>query len=113
MRPGIHTYRPTGGIDYKQLTRINLEAARRAVLEYLKTNRNNIAQTALIFGINRRVVYDITRKDKEGDLRDRSRAPRHQPRRTPPTIEDKVIEIKNRTQLGPERLSCYLKEHEG
>jgi hypothetical protein len=59
------------------------------------------------------VVYDILKKEREGDLRDRSRAPRHQPKKTAAAIEDQVIEVKNRTHLGPERLSRYLSEHEG
>ena len=113
MKPGPRTYQPTGKIDYKQLRKINPEAARRAVLEYLKTNNHNISEAASIFGINRPVVYDIIKKEKEGDLRDRAKVPKHQPRRTPMAIEDKVIEVKNRTRLGPERLSRHLKQHEG
>jgi len=38
------------------------------------------------------VVYDILRKEVEGDLRDRSRVPKRQPNRTPPEVEEKVIE---------------------
>jgi len=113
MRPGHHTRLLTGKIDYKQLRKINPEAARRAVLEYLKSNGHNISQTALVFGVNRTVVYDILRKDKQGNLKDRSRAPRNQPRRTPIQVEDKVIEVKCKTRYGPERLSRYLKQHEG
>jgi hypothetical protein len=64
-----------------------------------------------MFGITRAVVYDILNKEKEGNLRDCSRAPRRQPRKTPIEIEDKVIEVKNRTHLGPERLSRYLQEY--
>jgi transposase len=71
MKSGRHTSLPGGKIDYKQLRRINPEAARRAVIEYLKTNGHNIAQTALVFGITRPVVYDIIRKEREGDLKDR------------------------------------------
>ena len=67
----------------------------------------------MIFGINRTVVYDIIKKERESDLKDRSRAPERQPGRTPGAIEDEVIEIKNKTRLGPERLSRYLKQHEG
>jgi len=113
MKPGLRTYQPTGKIDYKQLRKINPEAARRAVLGYLKTNNHNISEAASIFGINRPVVYDIIKKEKEGNLRDRPKVPKHQPRRTPMAIEDKVIEVKNRTRLGPERLSRHLKQHEG
>jgi transposase len=100
-------------IDYKQLRKVNPEAARFAVLEYLKTNDHNISQAARVFGINRAVAYDILRKEKEGDLRDRPRAPHHQPMRTPPALEDKVMEVKNKTRLRPERLSRYLKQYEG
>ena len=95
MRRGHRTVRPViGKIDYKQLRKINPEAARRAVLEYLESNGHNISQTALVFGINRTVIYDILRKAVEGDLKDHSRAPHSQPRRTPIQVEDKVIEIK-------------------
>jgi hypothetical protein len=96
MRHGHHTHLPTGKIDYKQLRKINPEAARRAVLEYLRSNGHNISQTALVFGINRTVIYDILRKERGGNLKDRSRAPRNQPRRTPALLEDKVIEL-----IGP------------
>jgi hypothetical protein len=57
-------------------------------------------------------VYDIIRKEQAGDLKDRSRTPLHQPRKTPGEIEKKVIEVKNKTRLGPERLSRYLKRYE-
>jgi len=101
-----------GTIDYKGLRGFNAEAARRAVLEYLKTSAN-ISEAARMFGVNRAVVYDILKKEKEGDLRDRSRAPRHQPKRTPAEVEDRVVTAKNKTHLGPERLSRYLEQYEG
>lgn len=63
-------------IDYKTLRKINPETARKTVLEYLKTNRNNIANTARVFGVNRLVVYDILQKEMEGDLKDRSKRPK-------------------------------------
>ena len=99
-------------IDYKSLRKINPETARLAVLEYLKTNKHNIAQASRVFGINRSVIYDILNKEKEGDLKDRSKAPKHQPNKTPNKTEDIVIKIKNKTHLGPKRLSRYLKKYE-
>jgi len=67
----------------------------------------------LVFGINRAVVYDILRREEQGNLKDRSRAPRNRPRRTPIQVEDKVIEAKCKTKYGSERLARYLKQHEG
>ncbi len=99
-------------IDYKTLRGVNPTAARMAVLEYLKTSRKNISQTARAFGVQRPVVYDVLRKEKEGDLSDRSRAPKRQPGKTPREVEDKVLAAKNKTHLGPERLSRYLKTYE-
>ena len=113
MRAGRHTLAQKGKIDYKQLRRINPEAARQAVIEYLKTNGRNISEAASTFGVNRSVVYDIIRKEQEGDLKDRSRSPKHQPRKTSPAVEDKVIQTKNQTRFGPERLSRYLEQYEG
>jgi putative transposase len=112
VKAGLRTGVGRGTIDYKQLRGFNAEAGRRAVLEYLKTNCN-VSETARMFGITRTVVYDILKKEKEGDLRDRPRVPKHQPRKTPAGIEDRVVAAKNRTHLGPERLSRYLREHEG
>ena len=99
-------------IDYKELRKINPATARQAVLEYLKGNGGNVSDAARVFGINRPVVYDIQRKQREGDLLDRSKAPRNHPRRTPPDVETKVVEAKNKTRLGPIRLSMYLRKHE-
>jgi len=99
--------------DYKELRKINPEAARRAVLDYLKTNNHNISNAASYFGINRTVVYDIIKRSSEGNLRDRPRVPKSQPRKTPQEIEQKIIEIKNKTQLRPKKLAEYLKKYEG
>ncbi len=111
MKAGPRTEVRRGTIDYRELRKVNAEAARRAVLGYLRTNAN-ISQTARMFGVTRAVVYDILKKERQGDLKDRSRAPRRQPRKTPAVIEDKVVVLKNKTRFGAERLSRYLQEHE-
>jgi transposase InsO family protein len=106
MNPGTR-------IDYKTLRKINPETARQAVLEYLESNGGIVAEAARLFGINRSVVYDILKKQAQGDLRDRSKVPRYQPNRTPPQIEQQVVEAKNKTRLGPARLSIYLHKYQG
>ena len=108
MRTGHHFQRT---IDYKQLRKVSSKTARLAVLEYLKTNNHNISEAARVFAINRSVVYDILRKEKEGNLDDRPRTPKNQPNKTPSVIEDKVIAVKNQTGYGHRRLSLYLKKH--
>lgn len=98
-------------IDYKALRKINPEAARMAVIEYLNSNGGNISLTAKAFGIQRPVIYDILEKQKEGSLTDKSKAPKSSPNKTKDEIETQVIEVKNKTHLGPKRLSRHLKKY--
>lgn len=104
---------PGTRIDYKTLRRINPEAARQAVLEYLQSNGGNVTDAARLFAINRTVVYDILQKQVEGDLRDRSKAPKRQPNRTSAAVEQQVVAAKRQTRLGPQRLSIYLGKYDG
>ena len=100
-------------IDYKALRGINPESARQAVLDYWASVEGNVAATARAFGITRPVVYDILAKAAGGDLKDGSKRPLRQPRKTPEDIEERVIAAKNLTHLGPKRLSLYLAKYEG
>jgi transposase-like protein len=59
MRAGVH-------IDYKTLRKLNPEAARRAVLEYLASCEHNVAETARAFGLTRATVYAICAKSEKG-----------------------------------------------
>lgn len=104
---------PGTRIDYKKLRKLSPEAARNAVLQYLEANGGNKADAARVFGITRPVVYDIIKKNEEGDISDRSREPKHQPNKTPPEIEDQVIKFKNETHKGYRRLSNHLKKYQG
>lgn len=105
MKSGIH-------IDYKMLRKINPETARMAVLEYLDSNGGNITDCGRVFCITRPIVYKAIRKRNEGSLLDSPRAPINQPKKTPSNIEDCVINAKNKTRLGPKRLSIYLRKYE-
>lgn len=93
---GHHTTLKAEKINDQVLRKINAEAARLAVIEYLKTNKGNISEAARVFGIQRTVIYDILKKKEEGNLKDRSRAPLHSPHKTLGETEDQVIEAKTR-----------------
>lgn len=95
-------------IDYKRLRRISPETARIAVLEYLSSNGKNISDCAKIFGVNRVVIYNIINKNKEGNLSDRSKAPKNIPNKTPKPVEDLIVEVAKTTKLPVKRLSYYL-----
>lgn len=81
---GYHTTLKADKINYKVLKKINSEAAR-------------------VFEIQRNVVYDILKKNKEEDLKDRSYAPLHSPHKTPIEIEDKGVKAKNQIRLWAKR----------
>src|SRR3972149_2747557 len=98
-------------IPYKELRKISPETARRTVIEYLKTNGGNIAGTARVFNINRPVIYNILGKEKEGNLKDRSKVPINQPKKTHKDVEELVIEIKNKTNFGSERVCDYALDY--
>jgi len=78
------------------------------VLEYLKTNGRNIAQTARVFGIQRPVVYDLLKKNKEGDLKNRQKISKHQPNKTS-TETEKPLRLK-KDSPKTKGLSRYLKK---
>ena len=92
MNPGHH-------IDYKQLRKVNPKGSRLTVLSYLESVRGNVSRTARGFGINRSVGYDILRKQACGDLNDRSKVPKRQPRKTPAAVEQQVIAAKNKASV--------------
>jgi len=100
-------------IDYKKLRSINPEAARVAVLEYLYSNGRNVADCARTFRVQRAVVYDILKKQQEGSLKDRSKAPKHLPTKTSDRIEALVVDAKNKTGFGTKWLLVYLVRYRG
>ena len=106
MITGIH-------LDYKELRGISPHAARRAILQVLKSVDGNVAETARLLHTTRRTIYKALKKDKNGSLDDLSTAPKVVPNRTAKDIEDKVIEIKKKTRYGPIRIADELKDVHG
>ena len=62
MRDGHRTSAQAARIDYKELRKTSPEAARRAVVEYWRSNGHNVSGAARLFGINRCALYDILSK---------------------------------------------------
>lgn len=106
MITGIH-------LDYRELRGISPKAARRAILQVLKSTDGNVAETARLLHTTRRTIYKALGKEKTGDLGDSSTAPKTIPNRTALDIEDKVIEIKKKTRYGPIRIADELLEQHG
>lgn len=102
MLTGIH-------LDYQQLRDISPQAARKAILQVLKSTNENVAQTAKLLHTTRRTVYKAMYRNKSGDLSDITTAPKTVHNRTPQDIEDKVIAIKKQTRYGPIRIADELK----
>lgn len=100
-------------ISYKALRSFSPEAARVAVLEYLASNGGNVSEVARVFGINRTVVYDTLKKGKQKNLRDRSKAPKNIPHKTPAGLENLIVQLKNKLKLPNKDLSFYLFKYHG
>lgn len=86
-----------------------VEARRRLVQTYQRTR--NYSETARLWHTSRHVVRKwVRRHQKLGDasLGDRSRRPHHTPRQTPPEIEQQVLDAREKTRYGRQRLAIYL-----
>lgn len=95
-------------MNYKILRKVNPEAARLAVLQYLSSNGGNISDCARVFGIQRLTIYDILKKDRSKSLKDHSKAPKTVANKTPTEIFGKVLKAAAETGYGPKRLATYL-----
>ena len=103
MINGIH-------LDYQELRSISPEAARQAILQVLRVNKNNVSETAQAFKITRRTVYKALSKEKAGNLKDMSKAAHVIHNKTCQEIEEKVLAIKKKTKYGPLRIKEELQQ---
>ena len=102
MTTGIH-------LEYNELRKISPRAARQAILQILTGNKGNVAHTAQILHTTRATIYKALKKKKENCLDDRSTAPHRVANKTGDCIEEKVVELKGKTNYGPLRLAEELK----
>lgn len=98
----------TTPLDYNELRTISPKAARQAILQILAANKGNVSATARLLGVTRKTVYKALHKKAAGNLEDASRAPKVVPHKTAQDIEEKVLELKQKTNYGPLRLKEEL-----
>jgi len=90
------------------LRTISPQAARRAILQVLKTNSGNVTETARLFNVSRPTIYKAISKQKSGNLDDDSTAPKSVHNKTPEILESLVVDIKAATNYGPLRIKEEL-----
>jgi len=99
-------------LAYGEVYTMNKIEARKRLIQTCEQTQS-IRATARIWKTSPQMVRKwVRRYQKEGEegLKDRSRRPHHSPRRTPPEIEQKVIEARQKTGYGPKRLSLQLRQ---
>ncbi len=83
---------------------VSLVSARSEFLDHARLPGANIAQLARRFGIARKTAYKWLARQRHGlSLRDATRTPHSSPRRTPPALEQRVLELRRQypTWAGP------------
>jgi len=99
-------------LNYASLYKLNPQTGRVLVLEVFKQT-GNISKTARMFSTTRKVVQLALKKEKEGDLTDKSHVAHTVHNRTSLEVEEKVISVKNATKFGYRRVSKELRERHG
>jgi len=70
----------------------------------------NVSRTCRRYGISREIFYRWRRRYQAqgmAGLRDRSCAPHHSPKATPPEIVEKILYLRQHYHLGPWRIRLY------
>jgi transposase len=85
------------------------EFARKVLLENLKQNKGNVKKTAKEMGCSRNTIYLALKKEKEGDLLDKSHTPKSfHPKNTKKEIVDLIVKRRKETGFGKRRLRWYM-----
>lgn len=90
--------------------RLNVHG-RRLIVQRVREEGWPVAHVAKAMGISRQCAHRwLTRYQEEGDagLKDRSSRPHTSPNQTPPEVEARVVEARQRLRQGPGRLGSDL-----
>ena len=92
----------------------NPEFARRALLENLRFNQGNVLKTARQMRCSRNTIYLTLKKEKQGNLTDRSHQPKKDhPKKTSKEIVNLIEKRRKETGFGKRRLRWYLLSRDG
>jgi transposase len=95
-------------LSFQEFFKANPDKARQKIVE-LHGQLGSIKATALVLGCSKNTAkkwirrYHATRK-----LEERSRRPQNSPKKTPRWLEDKVIALRRRTNLGRRRIARQI-----
>ncbi len=95
--------------SYRELKKINQKYARMCLLRTLKQLKGNISLTARLWSCSRNTVKLAIKKEKEGNLKDKSRAPHFVWNKSSFSLEEKVKELRKKTGYGKRRIAKKLK----
>lgn len=98
-------------MDYKSLRKINPEAARMAVVQYLSSNQNNVYRAAKFFSVTRKVIYDIISRQNQNELGDKSRRPKNIKNETPDETQELVVRLHSKHGFSARQIEAYLKQN--
>ncbi len=93
-----------------------MEQRKRFIEDWLAGGAANLAALCRLYGISRKTGYKWVERFRAGGepgLEDRSHAAHEQPRRTPESVERRVIEARRRhPSWGPKKLRAWLAERD-
>ena len=95
---------------YRGVYAMNKLGARQLLIQTWQ-DTGSIRGTARLWHTSPQVVRKWVRRflsEGEEGLRGRSRRPHHSPRRTPPEMEQRIVEARQKSGYGPKRLAKYL-----
>ncbi len=86
---------------------------RLRILRHYEEVSQNVSKTCRYFGISRTQLYVWKQRFQEAGLVDRPRGPRVNPFRTPPEIEELVLQVRQERHYGAAKLSLFLRRYYG
>ena len=96
---------------------VPMSEVRLAFVHHVESLKRPVADACRQFGISRKTGYKwLQRWRAQGGLEslaDRSRRPRHCPRQTEPSVEQRILEVRDRFGWGARKIRAFLASQPG